>query len=127
MTELILTTPFQMRNYPTLNVNSAKLEKLCSRLIHSELKSLVSSTFAYVLSIILKCNFNSNISSSSCCSVTKAGQTLQPMDYSLLGSSVHRIFQARILKWVAVSFLGNLPYPGIKHESSALKVHSLKQ
>ena len=26
-----------------------------------------------------------------------------PMDYSLLGSSVHRILQARILEWVAIS------------------------
>ena len=27
-----------------------------------------------------------------------------PMDYSLSGSSVHRIFQARVLEWVAISF-----------------------
>ena len=27
-----------------------------------------------------------------------------PMDYSLPGSSVHGIFQARVLEWVAVSF-----------------------
>ena len=27
-----------------------------------------------------------------------------PMDCSLPGSSVHRIFQARILEWVAISF-----------------------
>ena len=26
------------------------------------------------------------------------------MDYSLPGSSVHEIFQARILEWVAISF-----------------------
>ena len=26
------------------------------------------------------------------------------MDYGLLGSSIHGIFQARILEWVAVSF-----------------------
>ena len=32
-------------------------------------------------------------------------QTLcNPMDYSLLGSSVHGIFQARVLEWVAISF-----------------------
>ena len=29
-----------------------------------------------------------------------------PMDCSPLGSSVHRIFQARILEWVAVSYSG---------------------
>ena len=27
-----------------------------------------------------------------------------PVDYSLLGSSVHGILQARILKWVAIPF-----------------------
>ena len=27
-----------------------------------------------------------------------------PMDCSLLGSSVHRIFQAIVLKWVAIAF-----------------------
>ena len=27
-----------------------------------------------------------------------------PMDCSLPGSSVHRIFQARVLKWAAISF-----------------------
>ena len=27
-----------------------------------------------------------------------------PMDYSLLGSSVHGIFQARILEWGAIAF-----------------------
>ena len=27
-----------------------------------------------------------------------------PMDYSLPGSSIHGIFQARVLEWVAVSF-----------------------
>ena len=27
-----------------------------------------------------------------------------PMDYSLPGSSIHGIFQARVLEWVAISF-----------------------
>ena len=27
-----------------------------------------------------------------------------PMDYSLPGSSIHEIFQARVLEWVAISF-----------------------
>ena len=37
-----------------------------------------------------------------------------PMDCSLPGSSVHGIFQARILEWVATSFPGDLPNPGIE-------------
>ena len=31
-------------------------------------------------------------------------QLCDPMDYSLQGSSVHRIYQARILEWLAISF-----------------------
>ena len=37
------------------------------------------------------------------------------MDYSLPGSSVHGILQARILELVAIS--GDLPAPGIKPKS----------
>ena len=40
-----------------------------------------------------------------CCLVAKSCPTLRdPMDYSLPGSSVHGISQARILEWVAISF-----------------------
>ena len=37
-----------------------------------------------------------------------------PMDCSPPGSSVHGIFLARILKWVAIPPPGNIPDPGIK-------------
>ena len=37
-----------------------------------------------------------------------------PMDYTLQASSVCGISQARILKWVAISFSGDLPNPGIE-------------
>ena len=48
-----------------------------------------------------------------------------PMDYSLPGSSVHVIFQARILEWVAIPFSRDLPDPGIKYGSSALQADFL--
>ena len=35
-----------------------------------------------------------------------------PMDCSLPGSSVHEIFQARILEWVAISFSRGSSQPG---------------
>ena len=38
-----------------------------------------------------------------------------PMDCSLPGSSVHGIFQARVLEWVAISFSRDPPNPGIEH------------
>ena len=41
---------------------------------------------------------------SPCCEVTQLCPTLcDPMDYNLPGFSVHGIFQARILEWVAIS------------------------
>ena len=39
------------------------------------------------------------------------------MDYSPAGSSVHGIFQAKILEWVAFPSPGDLPNPGIKPTS----------
>ena len=42
------------------------------------------------------------------------------MDCSLPGSSVHGIFQARGLEYVAISSSGDLPHPGIEPESPAL-------
>ena len=47
--------------------------------------------------------------------VTQLCLTLcDPMDCSLLGSSVHGILQARILEWVAISFFRDLPDSGLK-------------
>ena len=48
-----------------------------------------------------------------------------PVDYSLPGPSVHGILQARILEWVAIRSLGDLPDPGIKPGSSVLQEDSL--
>ena len=48
-----------------------------------------------------------------------------PMDYSLLGLSVHGILQARILELVAVPFCRDLPDPGVQPRSLALQVDSL--
>ena len=52
------------------------------------------------------------------CSVAQSYQTLcNPMDCSPTGSSVHGLFQARILEWVAISYPGDLPKPGRKLSS----------
>ena len=42
-----------------------------------------------------------------------------PMDYTLPDSSVHGIFQARILEWVTISCSRDLPDPGIELVSLA--------
>ena len=44
---------------------------------------------------------------------------------SLQGSSVHAIFQARTLQWVAVSYSGDLPDPEVEPGSPALQADSL--
>ena len=47
------------------------------------------------------------------CSVAQLCLTLcDPMDCSLPGSSVQRIFQARILEWITISSSGDLPNSG---------------
>ena len=48
-------------------------------------------------------------------------QLCDPMDCSLPGFSVHGIFQARVPEWVAISFSGDLPDPGIEPVSPALE------
>ena len=48
-----------------------------------------------------------------------------PMDYSPPGFSVHGIFQARILEWVAFPFSRGSSNPGIKPGSPALQAASL--
>ena len=48
-----------------------------------------------------------------------------PMECSLPGFSVHGIFQARILEWVAISFSEDLPNAGIKPKSPELQTDSL--
>ena len=48
---------------------------------------------------------HSNVRKENVCSVAQSGLTLcNPTDYSLPGSSVRKISQARILEWVAISF-----------------------
>ena len=56
--------------------------------------------------------------------ITQSCPTLcNPVDYSLPGSSVHVILQARILDWVVILFI-DLPDPGTDHGSPALQADS---
>ena len=47
------------------------------------------------------------------------------MDCSLPGSSIHGIFQARVLEWIAFPSPGDLPNPGIEPRSPALQADAL--
>ena len=58
--------------------------------------------------------------------VAQLCQTLcNPMDYSLPGFSIHGIFQARVLEWVATSFSRGSSRPGIEPRSPALQADAL--
>ena len=64
------------------------------------------------------CELSSSLSLTPC----------NPMDCSQLGSSVHEIFQARILEWIAFPFPGDLSESGMDPvflASPALQVDSL--
>ena len=47
------------------------------------------------------------------------------MDCSPPGSSIHGVFQARVLKWVAFPSPGDLPDPGIEPGSPTLQADAL--
>ena len=47
------------------------------------------------------------------------------MDYSQTGSSVHGIFQVRILEWVDIPFSRDIPDPGIEPRCPAMQAESL--
>ena len=48
-----------------------------------------------------------------------------PMDCSLRGSSIHEIFQARVLEWVAISFSRGSSPPKDEPRSPALQADAL--
>ena len=71
-------------------------------------------------------HFSLSVSRSSRRSVAQSCLILcDSMDCNPPGSSVHGILQARILQWVAISFSGDLPHPGIKPRSPALQADFL--
>ena len=59
--------------------------------------------------------------------VAQSCRTLSdPMDYSLPGSSVHGIFQVRVLEWVAISSSSwDLPNPGVEPGCPAFQADAL--
>ena len=54
-----------------------------------------------------------------CVCVQSCPTLCNPIDCSPLGSSVHEIFQARILEWVSASYSGDLPDPVLELKSLA--------
>ena len=90
-------------HHSVLQNNSTTLKILCVPQIHPSLPPCSWQPMNFLLS--------------PCSTVLVAQLCLtlcDPMDCSSPGSSVHGILQARILEWVAISFSGDLPDPGIE-------------
>ena len=49
-----------------------------------------------------------------------------PMDWSLLGSSIHGVFQERVLEWVAIAFSNLDSILKIRDITLSTKVHLVK-
>ena len=74
----------------------------------------------------LAVSFDLQSLSCCCCLVAQSCPTLcDPMHCSPPGSSIHGIFQARILEWVAISFSRELPDPRVKPRFPSLHAGAL--
>ena len=79
-----------------------------------------------VITIIQVRNIWIVVSSRVSSKVAQLSPTLyDPMDCSLPGSSVHGIFQTRVLEWVAITSPGDLPDLGVEPGSPTLQTDTL--
>ena len=69
---------------------------------------------------LLRCTDLYLMNSSICGCAQSCMMLCDPMNYSLPGSSVHGILQARILEWVAISSFRDHTNPGMEPASPAL-------
>ena len=94
---------------------------ISATIVSYKVTSPVNQVLLSLLQSDVKRNDPELISNTCCCSAAKSYLALcNPMVCSPPGSSVHRMSQARILDWVAISFSRDLPIPGIKPISPAL-------
>ena len=76
--------------------------------LYSVLKYVLTSILKYLCVYVDAC---SPMHTQSCLTLCN------PIDCSPQDSSVYGIFQAKILEWIAISFCGDLPNPGIESAS----------
>ena len=108
--------------------SESEVTKLCSTLsdpmdhslpgscVHGIFQARVLEWGASAFSLLSYERHVSLQSDSVVCACSVVSNSLDPRDYSLPGFSVHGIFQARIVEWVAISSSREevLPDPGIK-------------
>ena len=78
---------------------------------------------AFTLTVALGHSLPPGTRESESCSVLS--NSLQSMDSSIPGFSVHGILQTRILEWQLFPFPGDLPNAGMELKSPTLKADSL--
>ena len=70
--------------------------------------------FHFLLFLLLYRSTKSLISSCVCVCVQSCPTLFDPLNCNPPGSSVHKIFQARILGWLTIPSPGDLPYLGME-------------
>ena len=97
--------------------DQAHVSWLAGRFSDSLVLSQRRSSYIYIY--VCVCNFCTIYNFLYESEVTQSCPTLcDPMDCSLPGFSVHGIFQARVLEWVAISFSRRSSHPGDRTQVS---------
>ena len=104
-----MTYPYSKTSY---NVSISRMGNLASKRLYNVagtyFPTFPPSTLILIpqpLHLVFFCQTNYSTKSESESEVAQSCPTLcDPMDCTLPGSSIHGIFQARILEWVAISF-----------------------
>ena len=104
-----MTYPYSKTSY---NVSISRMGNLASKRLYNVagtyFPTFPPSTLILIpqpLHLVFFCQTNYSTKSESESEVAQSCPTLcNPMDCTLPGSSIHGIFQARILEWVAISF-----------------------
>ena len=112
-------------NESTLRMRWPKYWSFSFSIIPSkEIPGLISFRMGWL--DLLAVQHHNSVNWPCCVLVAQSCPTLcNPMDCSLLGSSVHGVLQARILGWVAIPFSRGSSRSGIEPQSPALQIDSL--
>ena len=124
-----------MSSYKTASVSGRSIDfcLFCRLAFNSHVKALSFSTPQFVIYevdysrdlILLKSSLHLCVHACLHAQLLRCVSLCNPMDCIPPGSSVPGISHARILEWIAISYSGDLPKPGIETTSPELQADSL--